>query len=138
LKNPLTTKVGVALDSFGRSFLTTFDYRLYSLAILIALIIFCAWRKGRYKSYPTQQDCFDFVTGLIGLVGALIVMAVFLLTKPPAIDALSGQVLGLIGLLVPIIIFGKAGPQLKALLSPRRLRNRRRIDSIQVMRRFLV
>jgi hypothetical protein len=52
------------------------------------------------------------------MIGGLIVMVVFLFTNPPAIEKLSGQTLALLGLLVPIIIFGKTYPQLKALFFP--------------------
>jgi heme A synthase len=118
LLKSLTTKVGVALDSIGRSFLTTLNYRVYGLLALVALGLFCVWRKRRYKSYPTHQDCIAFVISLGGMIGGITVMVVFLLTQPPAIDMLSGQTLGLVGVLVPIILFGKAYPPLKALLFP--------------------
>jgi len=52
------------------------------------------------------------------MIGGFTVMVVFLLTKPPAIDMLSTQTLALLGLLVPIVIFAKAYPQLKTLLFP--------------------
>jgi heme A synthase len=103
----------------GRVFLSSMDYRLCGLLAFMVLVIFCAWRKLRYRSWPTVQDCLNLVLGLAGMIGGITVFVVFLLTKPPAIDALSGQMLVCIGLLVPVVIFGNQGPKVWALLFPR-------------------
>ena len=94
------------------------DYRLYGLLALVALVLFCLWRKLRYQSWPTHLDCITLVLSLGAMIGGITVLVVFLLTKPPAIDALSTQTLALIGVLLPIIIFGNAYPKLRALLFP--------------------
>ena len=112
------TVVGGVLDSAGRYFLATLDYRLCGLIALAAVGAFCVWRRLRYRSWPTHLDCIGFVLNLAAMIGGLTVMVVFLLTKPPAIDTLSTQALALLGLLVPIIIFGNAYPRLRALLFP--------------------
>jgi len=112
------SKLGGLLDSVGRVFLSSMDYRLYGLLALLALGLFCTWRRLRYQSWPTHQDCIIFVLSLGAMIGGITVLVVFLLTKPPAIDVLSTQTLALIGLLLPIIIFGNAYPKLRALLFP--------------------
>jgi heme A synthase len=112
------SKFGGLVDSIGRVFLSTVDYRLYGFLALVALVAFCFYRKRRYQSWPTHQDCITFVLSLGAMIGGITVLVVFLLTKPPAIDMLSTQTLALIGLLVPIIIFGNAYPKLRTLLFP--------------------
>ncbi len=113
--NPI---VGGVLDSVGRYFLSKLDYRLYGLIALAAVGAFCVWRRLRYRRWPTHVDCVGFVLSLAAMIGGLTVMVVFLLTKPPAIDTLSTQTLVLLGLLVPIVVFGNAYPRLRALLFP--------------------
>jgi ABC-type glycerol-3-phosphate transport system permease component len=111
---------GVWLDLIGRQFLSTMDARLCGILILVLMGLFSAYRKLRYRSWPGHQDYIIFVLSLGAMFGAVTVLVVFLLTKPPAIDLLSTQTLVLIGLLVPIIIFGNAYPKLRALLFPPR------------------
>lgn len=91
---------------------------MYGLIALASVGAFCVWRRLRYRSWPTHLDCISFALILPAMIGGLTVMVVFLLTKPPAIDMLSTQALALLGLLVPIVIFGNAYPRLRALLSP--------------------
>lgn len=107
------------LDSVGRYFLAKSDYRIYGLLGLLAVAGFGVWRRLRYRSWPTHQDCIGFVISLAAMIGGVAVMVVFLLTKPPAIDMLSGETLALLGLLVPFVIFGNAYPRLLALIFPR-------------------
>jgi len=114
-----TPSNAAVLDSVGRYFLSTLDYRLYGLLALVFTGAFALWRKVRYESWPTHQDCIAFVIGLAAMIGGVAVMMVFLLTKPPAVDMLSGEALALLGLLVPFVIFGNAYPRLRALLFPR-------------------
>jgi len=116
--NPLAVKIGAELDLIGRSLLTALDARLYGFLALGALGLFYIWRKWRYKSYPTHRDCMNFVYSLVEMIGGFTVMVVFLFTSPPAIELLSAATLALLGILVPILIFGKTGPQLKSLLFP--------------------
>jgi heme A synthase len=111
------SKAGL-LDSIGRQFLSTIDYRVYGLLALLALLLFCVWRRWRYRSWPSYQDCIVVVLSLGAMIGGITVLVVFLLTKPPAIDVLSSQTLALIGLLLPIVIFGNAFPKLLAQLFP--------------------
>lgn len=114
------SKLGVLLDSIGRQFLLTMDARLTGILILVLMGIYSVYRKLRYRSWPGYQDYIIFVLSLGAMFGAITVLVVFLLTKPPAIDLLSTQTQALIGLLVPIIIFGNAYPKLRALLFPQR------------------
>lgn len=116
----VSTKVGVLLDSIGRQILSTMDYRVYGLLILVLTGGFCVYRKLRYRSWPAHQDCITFVLSLGAMIGAITVLIVFLLTKPPAIDLLPTGTIVIIGVVVPIIICGNASPKLRALLFPPR------------------
>ena len=55
---------------------------------------------------------------LLGCIGGITIPVVFLITKPPAIELLSGPLLVLIGLAVPILVFGTALPRLNSMLFP--------------------
>ena len=106
------------LDSLGRWFLATIDYQIWGLVILVALLLFCLWRGLRYKSWPARNDYFHLLLSLVGCIGGVTIPVVFLITKPPAIDMLSGPLLVIIGLGIPILIFGEALPRLKSLFFP--------------------
>jgi hypothetical protein len=106
------------LDSIGRWILEVFDYRVLGLIILLAIILFCVWRRLRYKIWPGRDDCFQVAMSLVGSIGGITAALVFLFTKPPAIETLSTPMLLFLGLIVPIVIFGNAFPRLKALYFP--------------------
>ncbi len=55
---------------------------------------------------------------LLGCIGGITIPVVFLITKPPAVELLSGPLLVLVGLAVPILVFGTALPRLNSLLFP--------------------
>jgi hypothetical protein len=110
--------LGGRLDSFGRWILEVFDYRVLGLIVLLAILLFCGWRRFRYKIWPSRDDCFQVGMSLIASIGGITAAVVFLFTKPPAIEKLSTPMLLFLGLIVPIVIFGNAFPRLKALYFP--------------------
>lgn len=107
------------LDSVGRWYLREVDYRVYGLCFLAITLFFVVWRRWRYRSWPSEGDYLKFALSLLGIGSGLPVCAVFLLTKPPAIDMLSGSALTAIGVLVPIITFAYGLPRLSALVFPK-------------------
>ncbi len=109
---------GGLLDSAGRQLVQLAEYRIVGLAILLLLAIFAIWRRWKFGSWPIVEECFAVFTTVLGIVGAFIVGAVFLLTKPPAVDLLSPQALLIIGVAVPVMIFGYTFPRLRALFWP--------------------
>ena len=114
-----TVLSGGRLDTTGRWFLATFDYRVWGIIFFGTLVLFSLWRRFRYKSWPVRDDYLHLLYGLAGCIGGVTIPIVFLLTKPPAIDMLSGPLFIFVGLGVPILIFGEAIPRLKALFFPR-------------------
>jgi heme A synthase len=106
------------LDSAGRWFLDNCDYRVGGLVIFCAVGLFVFWRRYRYQSWPRVEDCISLAVSLVGVFGAVGVLVVFLLTKPPAVESLSTTSLILIGLFVPIVVFFYAVPRLWVLLFP--------------------
>lgn len=113
---------GGSLDSFGRTVLQAADYRWIAIAILASVVAFTMYRRLRYRSWPTIGDCLQVVYSLLALCSALIVFVVFVLTKPPAINALSGTELSMVGLLTIIAVFGRVFPDLKELINPSEFR----------------
>lgn len=106
------------LNSAGRWLLRVVDYRTYAIIILIVSAFFVFWRRWHYKSWPSHDDYLNLVIGLLGIAGGLPVGVVFLMTKPPATNMLSGTMLASIGLLVPIVCIAFAWPRLRALFLP--------------------
>jgi hypothetical protein len=115
---PVTVSGGGHLDSTGRWFLATFDYQIWGLVIVSVFVFFSLWRRWRYRSWPVRNDYVHLLFSLAGCIGGVTIPVVFLLTKPPALDMLSGPLFLLIGLGVPILIFGEAIPRLKTLFLP--------------------
>lgn len=109
---------GGRLDSIGRWILQVFDYRVLGLIVLLAVVLFCVWRRFRYKIWPSRDDCLQVGLSLVGSIGGITATLVFLFTKPPAIEMVSAPMLLFLGLIVPIVIFGNAFPRLKALYFP--------------------
>ena len=110
--------MGVRLDAYGRWFLATFDYRVWGFIFLLVFLLFSLWRRFHYKSWPTRDDFLHLLFSLIGCIGGITAAIVFLVTKPPAVDMLSGPLFLLLGIGVPVLIFGEAIPRLKALFLP--------------------
>ena len=82
------------------------------------LVIFFFWRRCAYKSWPNVEECFLLALNVLSVFGAIAVLIVFLFTKPPAIEALSTHSLDIIGVFVPIAVFGYALPKIRALFFP--------------------
>lgn len=107
------------LDSIGRWILTFFEYRILGIIFGVTIIVFCFWRRLRYEMWPSKDDCFQLASSLTGTIGGIAAMVVFLFTKPPAIEMLSGTMLVFLGLIVPVVIIGTAFPKLSALFFPK-------------------
>ena len=99
---------GGALDHFGRVALAFVDYRVVSIAILVSLSLFIAVHRFRRGALPTFDSCLKVLHALGLIATGLIVGCVFLLTSPPAVDELSHEAWGVIGLvtLILTIYFG--------------------------------
>ena len=110
---------GDYLDFAGRWCLQALDYRIYGLVIVLFVLLFLIWRRKRYGSLPSVEDCVTLAWNTLGVIGGVTVGIVFLLTRPPAIDVLPPTTLLLIGLLVPIVVIGYTLPRLLALVFPR-------------------
>lgn len=106
------------LDFAGRWILTTCEYRVLGIFIVIVLVAFSLWRRFRYKLWPTHEDYYHLAVSLVGSIGGFTAAVVFLFTKPPAIDLLSGPTLLFLGVIVPIVVMGHAFPRLKVLFFP--------------------
>jgi hypothetical protein len=106
------------LDSIGRWFLETFDYRVWGILFIATIVLFCLWRRLWYEMWATRNDCFHLALSLIGGIGGITTMVVFLFTKPPAVEMLSTTMLLFLGLALPIMIFGEVLPRLKVLFFP--------------------
>jgi hypothetical protein len=114
----LLTALKAYLDSAARSYLQSVDYHVYGVLIALILFVFIFWRHKRYDSWPSVEQCVTLVLNLIAAIGGLTVGLVFLATNPPAVDLLPTNSLMIIGLIVPIIVFGYSFPKIRALFVP--------------------
>jgi hypothetical protein len=105
------------LNQLGRAVLAT-DHRVVSGLYVLVLLLFIAVRS-RTRRKPTLLDAIRVVLAMVTLSSGLIVSCVFLLTKPPAVEALSSDVLSLVGLLTVIVTFGFGGGELLTSFFPR-------------------
>jgi hypothetical protein len=90
------------LDSVGRWLLRHFDYRVCGLLTLVLVMAFLGKRKWAQGGWPPILETLLAAASFLFILGGLLVMVVFLFTKPPAIDDLSPTTLSLIGIFVPI------------------------------------
>lgn len=104
------------LNHLGRTVLTT-DHRVVSGLYVVVLLLFVAVRS-RTRRKPTLLDAIRVVLAMVTLSSGLVVSCVFLLTNPPAVEALSPDVLSLVGLLTVIVTFGFGGRELVASFFP--------------------
>lgn len=108
--SPGSTNPSDPLNQLGRTVLTT-DHRIVSGLYLLVLLLFVVVRS-RTRRKPTLLDAIRVVLAMVTLSSGLVVSCVFLLTKPPAVEALSPDVLSLVGLLTVIVTFGFGGREL--------------------------
>jgi hypothetical protein len=111
-----STEPSDPLNHFGRAVLTT-DHRIVSGLYVLVLIAFVVVRSRTHRK-PTLLDAIRVVLAMVTLTSGLIVICVFLLTKPPAVEALSSDVLSLVGLLTVIVTFGFGGRELAVSFFP--------------------
>lgn len=116
---PVKTAWDAFLDPAGRWFLSSIDYRIWGLLALVVAAGFSFWRRYRLEAWPSRNDYLKLVFAIIGVIGGVTTMVVFLLTKPPAVDLLPSPTLLLLGLGIPILVFGESIPTLKALFFPK-------------------
>lgn len=98
------------LNHLGRTVLAT-DHRIVSGLYVVVLLIFVVVRS-RTRRKPTLLDAIRVVLAMVTLSSGMVVSCVFLLTKPPAVETLSSDVLSLVGLLTVIVTFGFGGGEL--------------------------
>lgn len=112
------TSIKASLNSLARSYLQTVDYRVYGVLIAFIVIIFVFWRRRQYDSWPSAEQCLILAFNLAASIGGITIGLVFLATNPPAVDLLPTNLLMIIGLVVPIIVFGYSFPKIRALFLP--------------------
>jgi len=98
------------LSRLGHAVLAT-DHRIVSGLYIAVLLLFVVIRT-RSRCKPTLLDAIRVVLALVTIASGVVVSCVFLLTKPPAVEALSSDVLSLVGLLTIIVTFGFGGREL--------------------------
>ena len=87
------------------------DHRIVS-GLYVAVLLLFVLVRSRARRRPTLLDSIRVLLALVTLSSGVVVSCVFLLTKPPAVEALSPDVLSLVGLLTIIVTFGFGGREL--------------------------
>lgn len=98
------------LNRLGHAVLGT-DHRIVSGLYVLVLLLFVTVR-ARSRRKPTLVEAIRVMLALVTISSGIVVACVFLLTKPPAVEALSSDVLSLVGLLTIIVTFGFGGREL--------------------------
>jgi hypothetical protein len=108
--SPVPATSSDPLNRFGHAVLGT-DHRSVSGIYVLVLLLFVIVR-ARTRRTPTLLEAIRVMLALVTISSGVVVSCVFLLTKPPAVEALSSDVLSLVGLLTIIITFGFGGREL--------------------------
>jgi len=88
-----------SMDKVGRWILVRLDYRIVGILAIIILVAYLGVLKYRTKSFKAPlDDLFYLSVGVVTLFSSITLGCVFLLTKPPAVDLISGDVLVISGL----------------------------------------
>jgi hypothetical protein len=108
--SPVSTTSSDPLNRLGHAVLGT-DHRIVSGIYVLVLLLFIMVR-ARTRRKPTLVEAIRVMLALVTISSGIVVSCVFLLTKPPAVEALSSDVLSLVGLLTIIVTFGFGGREL--------------------------
>jgi hypothetical protein len=92
------TFLGIDLDKIARAFLQHSDYRVGGLVSLLICIVLACVRHFRSNTRPTIIEFLGGILGLLSAYSGFTVAIVFLATKPPAFQFLSGDGLTLAGI----------------------------------------
>ena len=94
------------LDAIGRWLLNTIDYRVWGLASIAVILGLAILRRRRFGTWPELTDWVRAATGSLGIYTGFTVGCVFLLTKPPYLEALTDDSFGLIAFVTTIVCIG--------------------------------
>ena len=96
------------INALGLLFLRSADYRYVALGTIGLYALLSLLTLKRHGTWPGMEASVHGILGLLSLCGTVAIGCVFLLTKPPAIDMLSDDSRGAIGL-VCIVVMGGLG-----------------------------
>jgi hypothetical protein len=108
----------IDLNGAGKVLLQHMDYRICGLVVLVLCTVLTILRRVRLGMKTTILEFFTGAFALISIYGGMLIAITFLLTKPPAIEYLSGGdiMLSAIVTLVGTMYLGVG--QLKAVFFP--------------------
>jgi len=95
------------------------------VSMILALTL---WRRYRYGAWPSYTECFEVVINLAAIDSGVVIAVVFLLTDPPAVEALSPQLRVITGLITAIAILRFAIRRLQTLFFPPKALLRSSVD----------
>lgn len=98
--------MNIDLNAIGRAYLDYVDYRVSSLSIMLILAVIILHRRVKLKHWLPLQDIIRAALGFLMVSTAVTIFCVFLLTKPPYLDALSGENLSTTTFIAFLVMFG--------------------------------
>jgi membrane associated rhomboid family serine protease len=108
------------LNALGRAYLDVVDYRVSSLAIGAILGAISLHRRYQRKRWLPLADILRAALGMLMISSALTIFCVFLLTKPPYLEALSGDSLSTTAFITCIFMFGFGAGEVRRLYRDRK------------------
>jgi hypothetical protein len=94
------------LDAFGRWVLGFADPRYIGLLVLFSVSLCSVIRKQRRGKWPTAIHFGRGIVAAVFIVSGFVVFVIFMLTRPPAVELLSGESHTLVGLFTLIFTVG--------------------------------
>ncbi|HXU29569.1 MAG TPA: hypothetical protein VN851_03240 [Thermoanaerobaculia bacterium] len=96
----------INLDLIGRAYLDHVDYRVSNLAIMLLIGVIAIHRRAKLKQWVPLQDVVRAALGFLMISTALTIFCVFMLTKPPYLEALSGDNLSTTAFITVFVMLG--------------------------------
>jgi hypothetical protein len=125
---------GIDLNQAGRAILRHMDYRICGLVALALCAFLTVLRRVRFGTKTTIFEFFTGVLAIASIYGGVLIAVTFLLTKPPAIEYLSGGDLMLTAIVTLVGTMYLGWSQLKAGFFPPRPPTDKELQSDEVQK----
>ena len=100
---PPSNHIPSGVDYVGHWIVDTIDFRFAALAAIVLVLVY-ALRRKRSRQEPSLADALNIAIGVISFWTALIIGAIFLLTNPVDVSALSPDTARMMGLIAVIVL----------------------------------
>jgi hypothetical protein len=102
------------MTRLGLEVLDLAEYRVLALTAIVLYFLFSLIKLARQKAWPDAKESIRGIFAILSIFGAVTVCCVFLLTKPPAIEKLSDDSRGVVGVICLVSLSAMAITEIRA------------------------